>query len=179
VHFVDKIDFNIVYNTLIWNIIGYNSPLNFHNLRSVPFLEEFRDFFLSSFGLQLKRSFDSNKLNVTIILRCDYMTHPERKELFNGLVHRKIQNEEDMVASVQKVFTTARVDTVFLERLTMAEQLGVMTQTDVHLGMHGAGMTHVLFLPKHAVTVEFFPSYWGFLRNFKTIANWRGMKYFG
>jgi len=90
VHFVDKFDFNIVYNTLIWNIIGYNSPLNFHNLRSVPFLEEFRDFFLTPFRLQSKSSFNCNKLNVTIILRRDYMTHPERKELLNSLVHRKI-----------------------------------------------------------------------------------------
>jgi len=180
VYFVDKIDFNIVYNTLIWNIIGSNSPLNFHNLQSVPFLEEFRAYFLTSFGLQSKSAFDCNRLNVTIILRRDYMTLLERKENFNGgPVHRKIQNEEDMVTSVQKVFTAARVATVFLERLTMAEQLGVITQTDVLLGMHGAGMTHVLFLPKHAVTIEFFPSYWGVLRNFKTIANWRGMKYFG
>jgi len=146
VHFVDRIDFNIVYNTVIWIIIGSNSPLNFHNLQSVPFVEEFRAYFLTSFGLQSKRVFDCNRLNVTIIIRRDYMTLLERKENLNGgPVHRKIQNEEDMVASVQNVFTAARVATVFLERLTMAEQLGVMTQKDVLLGIHGAGMTHVLF----------------------------------
>ena len=115
VHFVDRIEFNIVYNTVIWIIIGSNSPLNFHNLQSVPFLEEFRAYFLTSFGLQSKTAFDCNRLNVIIILRRDYMTLLERKEKFNGgPVHRKIQNEEDMVASAQKVFTAARVAIVFL-----------------------------------------------------------------
>ena len=179
VHFVDKIDYYHIYKTLIWNIIGYNSPLNFHNLPSVPFLNEFINFYLTSFRLQTKRSFDCQKLNVTVVLRRDYMTHPERKELFNGLVHRKFHNEQEIVASVQKVFRTARVSTVILEKMTMAMQLDVMTRTDVLVGMHGAGMTHVLFLPEHAVTIEFFPNYWGFLRNFKAMVDWRGMKYFG
>lgn len=40
----------------------------------------------------------------------------------------------------------------------MDEQLRLVLVTDVLVGMHGAGLTHALFLPPHAGLIEFFPS---------------------
>ncbi|XP_060582274.1 uncharacterized protein LOC132738700, partial [Ruditapes philippinarum] len=46
--------------------------------------------------------------------------------------------------------------------------------TDILVGMHGAGLTHVLFLPKHAGVVELCPSYWKKdKKHFVTFARWR------
>ncbi|XP_052776690.1 uncharacterized protein LOC128214320 [Mya arenaria] len=168
-----------VFKTLVWNIIGYNSPLNFHNLRRVPLINEFHNFFLKAYSIEEKRSFDCGKLDVTIIWRRDYLTHPERQEETQGLVHRKFKNEDEILSVVKSVFSNAHIKTLILENLTMKEQLEVMSKTDVLIGMHGAGMAHIMFLPKHAVVLEFFPTYWGFLRNFKAIADWRNIKYFG
>lgn len=39
---------------------------------------------------------------------------------------------------------------------TLAEQLWTASQTDVLVGVHGAGMMHVLFMPSHASVVEIF-----------------------
>ncbi|KAH3736711.1 uncharacterized protein LOC127851401 [Dreissena polymorpha] len=177
--YIYKTDENLVYKNLIWNIIGYNSPINFHNLPAAPYFEDFRDFFLKAYGVSDEKRLDCNKLKITVILRKDYMTHPERKDLFNGLVHRKFKNEDEIVDNVKSVFTQATVETVILEQMSMFDQLKVMTQTDVLIGMHGAGMSHVMFLPAHAVVFEIFPQYWGFLRHFKAFARWRGVKYFG
>ncbi|KAH3736710.1 hypothetical protein DPMN_043283 [Dreissena polymorpha] len=148
-------DENLVYKNLIWNIIGFNSPINFHNLPSAPYFEDFRDFFLKAYGVSDEKRLDCNRLKETVILRKDYMTHPERKELFNGLVHRKFKNEDEIVDNVKSVFTQATVETVILEQMSMLDKLNVMTQTDVLIGMHGAGMSHVMFLPSHACSKYF------------------------
>lgn len=38
--------------------------------------------------------------------------------------------------------------------LTFKEQLHITYNTDIFIGMHGAGLTHLLFLPEWAVLFE-------------------------
>jgi len=173
------VPYDTIYKTLIWSAVGYNSPLNFHNLHSVPYIEEFRKFFLRAYNVQGTRTLDCSRLHVTVIWRRDYMTHPERKNTTNGLVHRKFKNEDEIFKTLSLVFANDKVTSVILEQMSMEEQIAVVEDTDILIGMHGAGMAHAMFLPKHGAVLEFFPNYWGFLRHFKMFSKWRGVKYVG
>ncbi|WAQ99366.1 RCN11-like protein [Mya arenaria] len=168
-----------VFGTLIWSMIGYISPLNNHALNDVPYLQEFRDFFLDSFRLKTKTKLNCKQLQITVILRRDYMTHPERQAIFGGRVHRKFKNEGDIVLTLKNNFPEANIAAIRLEDLTMLEQLSLITNTDILVGMHGAGLSHVLFLPDHALVIELFPLSFhsDTYIHFRTFARWRNLKY--
>ena len=63
----------------------------------------------------------------------------------------------------------------------MQTQLEIASTTDIFVGMHGAGMTHIMFVPKHAAVLEIFPKDFKIGRPhfvcFQKIAQWRGLKY--
>jgi capsular polysaccharide biosynthesis protein len=107
------------------------------------------------------------------------MTHPERLKETGGLVHRKFKNEDEILNIVQDLFHGHSINTVILEQMNMKEQINLFSKTDLLIGMHGAGMSHVMFLPQHAAVFETFPNYWGFLKHFKAFSRWRGIKYLG
>jgi len=44
-------------------------------------------------------------------------------------------------------------------------------------GMHGAGLTHALFLRSTSALIELFPSYWSTGEHFAAIASWRRLVY--
>jgi len=44
-------------------------------------------------------------------------------------------------------------------------------------GMHGAGLTHALFLRSTSALIELFPSYWSAGDHFAAIAGWRRLTY--
>ncbi|XP_052796003.1 uncharacterized protein LOC128228627 [Mya arenaria] len=168
-----------VFGTLIWSIIGYISPLNNHALNDVPYLQEFRDFFLASFRIKTKTKLNCKQLTITVILRRDYMTHPERQAIFGGRVHRKFENEGEIISALKNNFPEANITAIRLEGLTMLEQLSLITNTDILVGMHGAGLSHVLFLPDHAHVIELFPLSFhsDTYIHFRTFARWRNLKY--
>ncbi|KAL4229914.1 hypothetical protein ACF0H5_010305 [Mactra antiquata] len=168
-----------IFETIVWNAIGYESPLNFHEIRTMPFINQFYKFFLNRFNIKTGKRLDCKNLRVTIIWRRDYMSHPERKEETGGLIHRKFQNENEILAEISAIFNGHTINELVLEQISMKQQLQIISQTDILFGMHGAGMAHALFLPKHAAVFETFPNYWGFLRHFKSFSRWRGIKYLG
>ena len=54
----------------------------------------------------------------------------------------------------------------------------MIDDTDVLVGMHGAGLSHVLFLPLHAAMIELVPSYYGGDNDhFANLAVWRKIVY--
>ena len=44
-------------------------------------------------------------------------------------------------------------------------------------GMHGAGLTHAMFLRSTSALIELFPSYWSAGEHFAAIATWRKLVY--
>jgi capsular polysaccharide biosynthesis protein len=71
---------------------------------------------------------------------------------------------------------------LFLLILTISffshQQLATIANTDVLIGMHGAGLVHTLYLPPHAQLVEIYPKSFAKGHNpFKAIAGWRGLGY--
>ena len=167
--------YRTLFPSLVWGILGYHSPLNKHKEPSAPLIEEFRDFFLGSFHLPDDHVLDCNAVNVLFIWRRDYVAHPRNP---TGKVSRKIHNEQELVECVQVKYANFSVNGVQLDRMDTREQLELITNSDILIGMHGAGLTHALFLPKRSALLEFYPTYWSAANvHFKAMARWRGLLY--
>lgn len=77
------------------------------------------------------------------------ITFLERKTKF-----RQILNSDQLINALKKNQTYA-VKSVRFERTTpFPEQLEIIRNTDIFIGIHGAGLTHLLFLPKWATIFE-------------------------
>lgn len=164
----------LLFKTMIWNIMGYSSPIDQHERDEVPYLEEFRHFFLTQHSVTSSGEINCNAISVTFIWRRDYLAHPRNPE---GHVQRKIKNEDELLSSLKTEFPNHKIRGYQLDRLPMQKQLQIIAQTDVLIGMHGAGLTHALFLPKHAALLELFPGSGSTPAHFKSLARWRGLKY--
>ena len=71
--------------------------------------------------------------------------------------HRRVLNEQELTISLQQNFPNIRVRLVdFHHGMPFEHQLQISANTDVLIGMHGAGLTHLLFLPDWAVVFELF-----------------------
>ena len=176
----DVVSSQTIFRDLIWIPIGYESPMNFHFIREIPYIEEFHKFFIQSIGIPSTKPLNCANLNYTLILRHDYVSHPERQTLFQGKIHRKIANEEDVLQYIQRsIGPNHHIKGVVLEDMSMREQVELFSKTDVLIGMHGAGLTHIIALPPHATVLELFP--YSYRRRlayyFHAITLWRGLRY--
>lgn len=164
------------FSAMAWAVMGYNSPLNEHDRPTLPYLEEFRHLFLSRHDVDGSRKVNCERLNWLFIWRRDYVAHPRNK---GGSVSRKIFNEDELLTAIKGVVPEGdRVDGLQLDALPMKEQLQIISNTDVLLGMHGAGLSHTLFLSPHAALLEFYPTYWPQAnKHFRSFASWRRLHY--
>ena len=165
-----------IFRNLVWGIHGSNNRLDQHFLPSLPLVEEFREFFLERFQMLSKqRSIDCLHPSVLIIRRQDYVTHRRNP---SGFVSRKIHNMEELMTSLKHDFVNFRFRAIQLERLSMRDQLEAVVDTDILIGMHGAGLTHAIFLSPGAALIELFPAYHGQSNiHFRAIARWRHLAY--
>ncbi|KAH8409547.1 hypothetical protein KR222_008177 [Zaprionus bogoriensis] len=69
--------------------------------------------------------------------------------------YRKVLNEEALLARLY-ANEDYRVQRVSYERLSFTEQLRITRNSDILIGMHGAGLTHLLFLPNWACIFELY-----------------------
>lgn len=83
---------------------------------------------------------DSDKVRITLLSR--------------GTTYRTILNEDEIVERLMRVqgYDIKRV--VYDRTVPFTKQLETTHNTDVFIGMHGAGLTHLLFLPDWAAVFE-------------------------
>lgn len=189
----------ILFKDLVWNIIGYDSPLTPLGVKSlwpqlvfsmfgewtpfwvysnplVSYLNEFKKFFLGSYSIQDYKNLNCKNLSVLFIWRRDYVAHKGNP---SGLISRKIKNEEELLQNVKNLLPSHHVQGVQLDSISIKKQLQHVSQADIMIGMHGAGLTHTLFLPDHAALIELYPSYWPTTNvHFRCMARWRNLTYF-
>ncbi|XP_052249852.1 uncharacterized protein LOC127857488 isoform X2 [Dreissena polymorpha] len=164
-----------MFTYMLWPTVGYDSPLNKHEIKGVPKLEEFRTFFLRQHGIAINDILSCDNLRIVLLWRRDYVAHPRNP---SGTVSRKIKNEEELVAVAKKHYSEHSILDVQIDLLDMRDQLKMVSQTDILIGMHGAGLSHTLFLPRHAGLIELYPTYWSTANvHFKSMARWRGLHY--
>lgn len=69
---------------------------------------------------------------------------------------RKVLNEKDLIERISsnQNYKVQRVN--FGRNVSFKDQLKITRNTDIFIGMHGAGLTHLLFLPKWATLFELY-----------------------
>ncbi|KAM5233614.1 EGF domain-specific O-linked N-acetylglucosamine transferase isoform 1-T1 [Hipposideros larvatus] len=90
--------------------------------------------------------------------------------------YRKILNQNELLNAVKTVstFEVQIVDYKYKE-LGFLDQLRITHNTDIFIGMHGAGLTHLLFLPDWAAVFELYNCEDG--RCYLDLARLRGIYY--
>ena len=111
--------------------------------------------------------------SILFVFRADYVAHPRDQD---GRRRNKISNEDELLA-LARAATDVNVSAVNLERLSFKEQLRVIRSTNILIGMHGAGLSHAVFLPEEAVVVELFPEHVKKKKHFRNLARLRGHTY--
>ncbi|KAL4228722.1 hypothetical protein ACF0H5_011765 [Mactra antiquata] len=168
----------VLFEHLVWGMMGNDSPLHNHNSDEIGYIDEFRRFFLSRHGhaADIQNAIlNCRNLKILFIWRRNYVAHPRNP---SGFVSRKIQNEDELLSTARTVLPGHNISWIQIEKLTMKNQLKIIANTDILIGMHGAGLTHTLFLPKHAGLIEFYPEYWSTANaHFKAMARWRNIGY--
>ncbi|XP_045194951.1 uncharacterized protein LOC123550584 [Mercenaria mercenaria] len=166
----------VMFKTLVWGLHRGNSPLLKNgDFNMFPLLEEFKHFVLSKTDpLQNLSDINCNNVTVTIVLRRNYVAHARNP---SGRVGRKIFNEQELLKNVSKALKGHTVTGIQLDLLPIDKQIRLASRTDILVGMHGAGLSHVLFVPIHACLIELFPITHSTLSHFEFIARWRKIKY--
>lgn len=127
------------FQRLVWGWLGYNSLMAIHqSAPTPPRVEEFRRFFLSAYGLPTAATVTGQpdcvgmRLSILFIWRRDYVAHPRNPE---GSVTRKIANEDELLRRVKSQLPEARVNGVQIDLFTMDEQLRLIVNTDILIGL--------------------------------------------
>ncbi|KAH7012028.1 uncharacterized protein B0I36DRAFT_299979 [Microdochium trichocladiopsis] len=102
------------------------------------------------------------------------ITFIDRKET------RRVQDTPQLLAHTRNALAKANVHirAVDFATLSFREQIALARETDILVGVHGAGLTHTLFMRQDmGALVEIFPE--GFeLRCFRAMARDRGLRYY-
>ena len=144
------------------------------HLPTIPLVEDFHKFFLHQHGISKKTILDCKSLHLVIIWRRDYVAHPRNP---SGRIQRKIANEDQLLREANRTGLFSSITGIQLDNLSMKKQLLFISNTDILAGMHGAGLTHTLFLPNHAGLIELFPKYFFEMDHFKSLAQWPRLHY--
>jgi len=165
---------------VVFALYGYASPMTINWFRPDPcktsaWLASFAQQVLSSYSMQepSSRPFSSPLLkpNVTLILREDYVAHP--RDQGGGKRHNKISNPEELL-NVMKNIPEINAQTVQMAFLSFEEQLALVRNTNIFIGMHGAGLTFLPFLSDDAVVIELVPKQGMQKYHFQNLAAWSG-----
>jgi glycoprotein 2-beta-D-xylosyltransferase len=175
---------------------GYSSPLSVFIFDPPPiscapnyFVKDFANFILRAYGLEHLRppSHAGAPLRVVLELREPRRTHPRQR---TPTVARRIANAASVVEAFgaavggwgQKgeggaVVRSVEFLPVRFSDLPFVEQLHIARSADVLVGLHGAGLSHALFLDEGAALVEIVPVGFSAHAHFRTFAEWGGAKY--
>lgn len=145
----------------------YYSTYLEQNCRGSRLMKSFSDHVLHRLNVTQDASETSSVIRVTFLQRGG-----KRKE---G-IFRRILNVDALVKRLEKIphFEVQVVSYDFGE-MSFREQLRVTRNTDIFIGMHGAGLAHFMFLPDWAVAFELYNC--GDIRCYRDLAGLRGVKY--
>jgi protein O-GlcNAc transferase len=86
---------------------------------------------------------------------------PKRKQLTLTLIDRRssrrLRDLEKYPPVLRQRFPDVKIELVDFAGLSLPAQIRLVRSTDLLVGVHGAGLTHALFLPKESVVVEILP----------------------
>lgn len=112
-------------------------------------------------------------------LRIPLKSHTDRKLRITFLSRdtkfRRVLNEHDLLEEISEDerYLVNRVS--YSYKMDFREQLRITRNTDIFIGMHGAGLTHLLFLPKWAALFELY--HCEDTNCYKDLARLKGVRY--
>ncbi|KJK74011.1 hypothetical protein H634G_10742 [Metarhizium anisopliae BRIP 53293] len=89
---------------------------------------------------------------------------------------RKLINETELIASAKRAVPHLNIEIVDFGEFSFAEQLKIVRETDLLIGVHGAGLTHTMFLPPGSAVVEILPGDFAHM-GFRNLAQLLGHQY--
>jgi hypothetical protein len=172
---------SIYYNELIWSQPQSKSEIDVLRDRRTPpsFFSDFREHLLNQFNIstEKKKKLNCELLNIFLLLRRNYVAHP-RNPL--GKVSRQLSNEKQILDDLKVKFgnrSNINFSYNYFEQLSIEEQLKTIVETDIFIGMHGAGLTHVIFLKPSRTLIELATSEWKRHKHFELLASNNNVNY--
>ena len=89
---------------------------------------------------------------------------------------RRLASQAARLAALRARFPQLHVQVVDFAALSLGDQLAVARRTDVMLGVHGAGLTHAMFVRAGGAVVEIMPPGLDY-KGFANLARMRGLGY--
>eukprot|EP01083_Nonionella_stella_P069447 185122_1 len=134
-------------------LMEFEAKFNLRECANSAYVQDFSDFAMRAFHVEpARRKTDNSVIQVTVIRRKDYLGHPRKPT--EAL--RKMSNLDDMLASVQSR-PGLHVQAVDMMDFTFAEQLEIVKNTDILVGVHGAGLAHAMWMGPGSVLIELKP----------------------
>ena len=93
--------------------------------------------------------------------------------------NRVMANPEEVVEGLKSSFPGANVHVMVAEDMSLCDQLRMVYNTDVLIGIHGAGLVHLWWLQDHALLFEIVPPKQKSNPSFKMLATVTGRRYYG
>lgn len=87
---------------------------------------------------------------IVLILRKDYVSHPRNHR---GAVYRKISNEREVIAAIRSIPCVSGYAVDFAT-IPFQEQAKMVGSANILVGLHGAGLTHAIWMDKRATLLE-------------------------
>lgn len=144
--------------------------------RGLPgtYLMSFRSRVLAACGLEDAKEKESYSKLITVILRKPYTRwmgdHPSQFQ-------RMLTNSEELIAGLHKAFPNSIVKALHMEDLPVCEQISYTHDSDLLIGVHGAGLVHLWWLREEAVVMELEPYFEMSNPSFRTLAKLTGRRY--
>lgn len=161
--------FGLYYNTpivsvLIHCLIRHLNYLIFFKIfgcENSALFNAFSEHILHRLQIKLETPHAKPKLRITFLSR--------------GTKYRKVLNEDELIKRISenKRFEIRRVK--YGRNMSFKDQLKRTRNSDIFIGMHGAGLTHVFFLPKWASLFELYNC--EDINCYKDLARLRGVNY--
>jgi glycoprotein 2-beta-D-xylosyltransferase len=153
----------ILYKELIFSQPQPHSEIDLERNRRVApsFFFDFREHILKQFNTsyQINLKLNCESLNIFFLVRHNYVAHPRNP---SGRITRQLSNEKEILSYLKMKFSkhsNINFSSNHFEHLSVQEQLNIIVQTDILIGMHGAGLTHVLFLKSNRTLIELGPGF--------------------
>jgi len=142
----------LVFVPVEFNSILYHNP-NEYQCDNHPGFQHFVRSIL--YGFNLSYGEPSKWPRLTFIVRRSYNRNP-----YKAPVRRRFANEQELIDVLTlELGATVEIRVIPLEMYTFAQQVEIMTKTDLLVGGHGAGMTHLMYLhPKRSGALEIHPA---------------------
>ncbi len=85
--------------------------------------------------------------------------------------------EKTFLLTLEKQFPNHKIQPIWFEKHSFAQQLQIIRNTDILIGAHGNGLTHSYFLPDSALVLEIFPE-GAFAMDYQMISELSGHEYY-